>query len=299
MYAWEQKDITNLFDPSARRKLVNQLFAKETAETILTKDFYVMEFNISCRTRNDIFVPIEVGIVKFSIKDGIKDSYHDFIDPGKVPLGYAATAKDLYLNYHGIPVHGFSVQNYNSFCEFSLGATRSDDSENYHNSIKEAIDRIDKFVKPDIVYKEAEAGKPGLDVRPVFSYSCSSYDGITQTDGCLRRLASETNNLPFYEGFQVMDIVHMLKFACRLRPENVDQPFAVYSQSFYSKLLDPPYEKCCKYHYDIGNYRCALGLAHGVAYCFMDFVCPLYPIEITPAHLPRPLVEVDEADEEW
>lgn len=291
MSSWYQnEDEEQVFDPTASLRLVNQLFAKETMETMINKDFYAMEFNISCRTRSNVFVPIEVGIVKFSIKDGIKDSYHDFIHPGRVPLGYAATAKDLYLNYHGIPVHGFTVKNYNLFLENSQKSSRADDTEDYHTAIKEAIKRIDEFVKPDVVYREAERGRPGLDVRPVFSYPTEEA-GVVQTDGCLRRLASESKNLSFYEGFQVMDVVHMVKFACRLKSESADRAYAIFKDNFNKKILLPPADECCEYHKDIGTFNCARNLAYTVAYCFLDFVCPNYPVKITPAHLPPPIGE--------
>lgn len=38
--------------------------------------------NYFCKTDADVYYPAEIGIVKFSLEDGLKDCFHRFVDPG-------------------------------------------------------------------------------------------------------------------------------------------------------------------------------------------------------------------------
>ncbi|XP_068631257.1 protein maelstrom homolog [Battus philenor] len=59
---------------------------------ILTEDFYVMDVNYYCKTSTQ-YVIGESTVLRFNIKDGIKDNYHEIINPGSIPLGYAYDVK--------------------------------------------------------------------------------------------------------------------------------------------------------------------------------------------------------------
>lgn len=46
------------------------------------KLIYLIHVNIFCKTDADVYYPAEIGIVKFTLEDGVKDIFHRFIDPG-------------------------------------------------------------------------------------------------------------------------------------------------------------------------------------------------------------------------
>jgi len=55
---------------------------------LLKKSFYVAHFNYQCEARGE-FPPCEASIVKFSLEEGIEDTWQEFVSPlDSVPLGY-------------------------------------------------------------------------------------------------------------------------------------------------------------------------------------------------------------------
>lgn len=49
------------------------------------------------------YAPAEIAIGKFTLKDGLSKSYHTFINPGVVKVGYAFEAKDRSERLHHMP----------------------------------------------------------------------------------------------------------------------------------------------------------------------------------------------------
>jgi len=56
---------------------------------IVDKEFYVAHFNYLCKTVQNFYPPCEASVVKFSIKDGVIETWHGFISPlDSIPIGY-------------------------------------------------------------------------------------------------------------------------------------------------------------------------------------------------------------------
>ncbi|GFQ67554.1 protein maelstrom, partial [Trichonephila clavata] len=55
---------------------------------------YFISFNILCRTEKE-YIPIEVGVVEYSIEHGIHRELSMLIHSGSIPTGYAAAALRL------------------------------------------------------------------------------------------------------------------------------------------------------------------------------------------------------------
>ena len=66
------------------KSLINAMSNKN--QLINTK-LFVIASNIIVKTDQNQYLPLEIGIVQFSIKDGLTDSLHEFINPGPIPLG--------------------------------------------------------------------------------------------------------------------------------------------------------------------------------------------------------------------
>jgi hypothetical protein len=49
---------------------------------IINQKFYFIDFTTLCKTEEGDYLPAELGLVEFSLRDGIKKTYHTFIDPG-------------------------------------------------------------------------------------------------------------------------------------------------------------------------------------------------------------------------
>ncbi|CAH2041645.1 unnamed protein product, partial [Iphiclides podalirius] len=59
---------------------------------ILTEDFYVMDVNFYCKAGTH-YVIGESTVLRFNLRDGIIDNYHEIINPGSIPTGYAHDVK--------------------------------------------------------------------------------------------------------------------------------------------------------------------------------------------------------------
>lgn len=67
-----------------------QIVVEDTPEAeLLTKPFYFISTNVMLPK-----LPLEIGIVKFSLKEGIIETLHRFLDAGPVPQGEMANVKN-------------------------------------------------------------------------------------------------------------------------------------------------------------------------------------------------------------
>ncbi|CAH0726728.1 unnamed protein product, partial [Brenthis ino] len=71
----ERKDIKNLVNS----RVVNN--------SLITMDIYLMDVNCYCKIEQNYIVG-EFTLLRFNIKDGIKETYHEIINPGPPPIGY-------------------------------------------------------------------------------------------------------------------------------------------------------------------------------------------------------------------
>lgn len=70
----------NLF---ATNSLLHYLFVVHFTGDLRDKFIYLIHVNIFCKTDKDVYFPAEIGLVKFSLREGVKDILHRYIDPGK------------------------------------------------------------------------------------------------------------------------------------------------------------------------------------------------------------------------
>lgn len=53
-------------------------------------------------------IPVEVSIIKCNLQYGIIDIFHDYINPGKIPMGYGICVKES-SDINGIPANGLTL----------------------------------------------------------------------------------------------------------------------------------------------------------------------------------------------
>lgn len=86
--------------------------------TLLKKVFYFLSSSYFCQTVKGDIYPAELAIVKFSLNDGIMDSLHIYINPGKLPSGYFFEAQQLSDNTHKlkVPPNAKGTSDYREIC---------------------------------------------------------------------------------------------------------------------------------------------------------------------------------------
>ena len=92
------------------RSEIEKLVKGKSDEALVQQPFYIVKFVTFCRcdVKEDGFQPYyvlgEVGIVEYSLTEGITASYHSFIKPNKIPMGYLSKCMDSSRDVHKIPI---------------------------------------------------------------------------------------------------------------------------------------------------------------------------------------------------
>ncbi|XP_065225499.1 probable serine/threonine-protein kinase kinX [Planococcus citri] len=86
-----------------------KMYIEEMVERMTTNDlinhvFYLIHVNYFCKTSDDEFVPAEIAISRFTLKEGVTDVFHRILNPGVTPLGYSYTIKEHSEKTHRIPL---------------------------------------------------------------------------------------------------------------------------------------------------------------------------------------------------
>lgn len=95
--------------------------ACKSREDLLNASFFIIGSNVMVRTddKPPKYPPLELGICQYSIQNGIHFTYHEFIDAGRVPLGYMHHSKEHAHMTHKIPLDDFALasNNYDKIVE--------------------------------------------------------------------------------------------------------------------------------------------------------------------------------------
>jgi len=242
----------------------------KTVEEILSKEFVIMSTNVMCRT-NDGYLPIEFGLLRYSIKDGIKETYTKFVDPGDIPIGYASTAYQHAELTHKIPFDTFFTK-YDLDNPPSLEEKEAKRKQKYQ---KVALNIID-FVKK--CGNKAEASKED---DHLFIFSVPSQ--IEQNISCLKFLCQNATHPVSYSNFEVLDLIqlhyHITKRSGTYRP------LAVCEEDFNVSYFDYS-PGCCRFHEAIECMHCAMGHSYRLAYMLSNVLCLIFNIPLTDKHVP-------------
>lgn len=77
--------------------VVNRIICDEEVmpyNRIRDASFFIGVFNVLCVTQSKDYIPNELGLVEYSINDGIIKSLHQFVHCGPPPVGYYRTAME-------------------------------------------------------------------------------------------------------------------------------------------------------------------------------------------------------------
>ncbi|XP_018425368.1 PREDICTED: protein maelstrom homolog [Nanorana parkeri] len=192
------------------------------------------------------FVPCEIGCVRYSLKEGILDSFHDFIDPGELPLGFRYHCQAGSDSTHQIPVSGFKLAN-----------------RDYHNLYR----ALCYFVCP----------VPSICVQVY----CRNND-IYRVKWCLQWLAYKGG---MDNRFELLDIESLiLKYYRDKLGEEPSKPTVI--RLLDSVHWDYADNTRCKWHEENDMWYCALASCKKVTYCISKSLASVYGVTLTSAHLP-------------
>ncbi|XP_041981194.1 protein maelstrom homolog [Aricia agestis] len=79
-------------EKNEKEDIINMVKTRTLDGSILEEDFYLMDVNSYCKT-NMAYLIGESTLLRFNLRDGVKDIYHQVINPGKIPLGYTYDVK--------------------------------------------------------------------------------------------------------------------------------------------------------------------------------------------------------------
>ncbi|XP_013787391.1 protein maelstrom homolog [Limulus polyphemus] len=209
---------------------------------------YISCSNILCMTNENVYIPLEIGIVEYSIRRGIIRRFHKFINPGTIPTGYTGKAKEHSEQYHQIPIFNFNQGD-----------------ENYLGTYLQ----IKKFVNPD-------------ELDPCPPLFCPS-DQLSQTKGCLKWLHEQA----YERGHQTLACWDLTVLLLELRLK-VNQPIPkVVAEDYLTKTTFDYIPKTrCEFHEELDSPHCALGRAQRLCFMLSDAICKYYDVEPTLNHLP-------------
>lgn len=83
------------------KNLVETAFFNDNLEDLI---FYFISTTEFCQTLKGDIYPAEMAMVKFSLREGLLDSMHLLINPGKLPLGSFDEAQDKSNAGHKLPI---------------------------------------------------------------------------------------------------------------------------------------------------------------------------------------------------
>ncbi|XP_030060955.1 protein maelstrom homolog [Microcaecilia unicolor] len=192
------------------------------------------------------FLPCEIGCVKYSLKEGVLASFHQFIDPGEIPRGFRFHCQASSDATHQIPLSGFELS-----------------TNRYHNLFCELC---------AFVWSNSRSNA---------SVYCKSSDK-NRVNWCLKWLAVKSGMENRLQLLNVEDLVVEL-YKCKLNEEPsktyVQSLLDVFQWDYSSNTR-------CKWHQENDVLSCALAVCKKIAYCISNSLASVYGIPLTLNHLP-------------
>ncbi|GBN42293.1 Protein maelstrom, partial [Araneus ventricosus] len=248
----EERRINRMKQDIKRYVNIDCISKEEFKEFASRKMFYFISFNILCQTET-YYVPIEVGIVEYSISYGIHREMQMLIHPGTIPTGYTAQAKRFSEEIHNIDIFN--------------------GEEGSERDMRKVYQAIKTFVNPSF-----DEYPP-----PLF---CIEED-LEKNKGCLEWLAERARD---FETFEVWNAKYLL-LDLRAGVE-ASLPSDIIANDLITKTSFN-YHSCarCEFHEEKDCHNCALSYCKRLCYLLSDAVCPVFDVPLTERHMPTRAVE--------
>lgn len=265
------KEITEMVE-----SLVGQ--GKEAASAV---KLVIGSSNVIVKTTDGRFFPQEIGLVKYSLTQGVIGKYQQFTDPGPVPQGYMFKALNHINETHHIP------ENFD----------RAIGRQSKQNDFENMMDEISIFVS------ESQFQFKGKTCILIFTKD----DMVEQLSGSFLFYLNESNHTQMLrmwneQRLRVVDISFLICGLYATAGIQMALPLCADIPNMSSFDWTPG---SCEWHTEQDNNHCAQGVCMRWCYLMSDCLLPAYDIEpIAGQHLPlidQSGIHVEEAadDEVW
>lgn len=230
-------------------------------DQILERKFYFMSVEYLCIVDqqldhcNDEYLVCEIGMVEFSFKNGITNTYHVFPEPPTIPFGFKFTAQSHSDSTHKIPIMGFDLA-----------------TQDYSYMFRE-MENFIKDPRTDDEYPPIFVMTTDL---PAVHYSINWL-----YDQCKHR--KDHNNLS-----KIFELENMIKLLCEsIMPDDNPIEYKIIQQQLLSTFWDYYPETLCEYHTEQETKCCALFTVKRFAYALSELFADRWGFELTENHRPK------------
>ncbi|KAM8819890.1 protein maelstrom homolog [Eudromia elegans] len=192
------------------------------------------------------FLPCEIGCVKYSLKEGIVDCFHRFIDPEVPPRGFRYHCQVASDNTHKIPISGFELS---------------------------------RACYPVVLRELLAFVQPTGGAWPRFYCRC---DDRYRINWCFKRMAGLSGFESHLELLNVEDLIVELYW----KKYQKEPSKTWVCKELDVSLWDYSSNTRCKWHEENDILFCALASCKKIAYCISKSLAGVYGVSLTAAHLP-------------
>lgn len=257
---------------------MTEVLVGDDVNAAIETKFVIGAANVMVKTIEGVYLPLELGLVKYSVREGVISHYHQFTDPGPVPMGYMHKATTHINSSHKIPLLGFDQ---------AIG--RNDRQREFQGM----MDEISIFLN-DCYFQYKNRSRCVIFTRE---------DMVQQLRGSLE-FYIETSGHPEWmqlweeQRLRVADISFLIFRMYGAIGSGISLPLCADIPNITTYDYQPG---SCDYHTKEDNNFCALGVCKRWCYLMSDCFLPELP-DIEPVegkHLPlsvQTAIHVEEAD---
>lgn len=235
-----------------------QLNSFSSNEALIHADIYLMDVNFYCQAGTE-FIMGESTILRFNLMDGIKDNYHEIINPDRIPPGYNSDIK-IGCEEFGLNMPDSSVR-----------------PSNYLQILAHTIDYL----------KQQHRGSQGTKTLPPVYTMPDKVAPVTNFIQQMCSRASEDDRL-----FRVYKLdtlfFHMINELKSHQDEGFPKESLALTQLKKDQFKYNPGLGCESHEEKDKSVECTLSRTQRWAYTILDSICPVAGIEALPGcHVPR------------
>jgi len=229
--------------------------------------FYILHTSVFCLTAEGGVVPAELSIARMSLKEGVHEIYHVFIDPGMPPKGYMAECIETAEATHKIPLDlPNSKRNYQEIVEDLIEFLLD------HSEDLPPIYCLPKFNRQNKLVLDWLLSKIRQDFATEIKFRFLSLPVL------LYELAREDNRSIINSSFSVSTFSG---YDFKVPTISIAEAQLGRDTFIYIPGLS------CKWHEDIETIYCTTSIVNSYCYMIFSLCCQFYGIDLKPGkHCP-------------
>lgn len=243
------------------QKIESLIASLQNKTALVNQKFFLIHVNFYCQlesngSASDVFIPAEIAIVEFNLRDGIRREFHTFVK-ASIPSGYAYAAKVHSEETHEIPI------------DFAQGES---------NSLK-----ILHQIKSFLLEGQTSRVLPVMYTMPNNRNLNNSHDAVKSTLKCLCEASVCVADEPIFQVYLLGKLMTELKNACQAYSTSQSKPHV---QNILEMELEVDhFNYCrglgCEFHETIDRtLYCSLSVVKRWVYIICDHCCQYLDIQL-------------------